>query len=278
MARWKALRSSACVSRSAASMALRRSSTSAATRSVLHEIGVQGGERLPHLKRVLLVDAEDDGLGEAVGLGHEAREMSRNCLRSRPQRHDPLEVPRGVFGVGDFTPISIKFTPRRSPSGSVVVRDDAMDAIRGQEAVRDALREAVLIERIAEIVVGVDVILSPRRRCHPDLGRRLEPFEDFPPVAVVASTAAMTFVNDDEIKEIARILAIKAGTVLVTRDGLVDREIHVAALDRQTAGDLVTGVAKWAEVLCHRIVHQDVAISEKQNLRVPVDPFGIPAC
>ena len=71
---------------------------------VLHEIGVQGGERLPHFERVFLVDAEDDGLREAVGLGHEAREMFRNGLSSSPQRHDPLEVPRRVFGVGDLAP------------------------------------------------------------------------------------------------------------------------------------------------------------------------------
>src|SRR5690606_11887204 len=105
----------------------------------------------------------------------------------------------------------------------------------------------ILIERIAEIVVGVDVILSPRRRCHPDLGRRLEPLEDFSPVAIVARTATMAFVDDDEIEEVARILAVEARTVLVTCNGLVDREIHVATLDRQTAGDLVTGIAKGAE-------------------------------
>src|SRR5690606_14746360 len=110
------------------------------------------------------------------------------------------------------------------------------------------------------------------------LGCGLEPLENFPPVAVVARTAAMAFVNDDEIEEVARILSVEAGTVLVTRDGLVDREIHVAALDRHAASYLVTGVAKRAEILCHRIVDQDVAISEKQDLRVPVHPFGIPAC
>ena len=245
---------------------------------VLHEIGVQGGERLPHFERVFLVDTEDDGLCEAVGLGHEAREMSRNGLRSRPQRHDPLEVPRGVFGVGDLASIAIKFTPRRSPSGGVVVRDDAMDAIRGQEAVSDALREAVLIERIAEIVVCVDVVFPPRRRSHPDLGRGLEPIENLPPVAVIPRAAPMAFVNDDEIEEIPRILPVEAGTVLVTRDGLIDREIHVAALDSHATCYLVTGVAKRAEILCHWIVDQDVAIGEKQDLRVPVDAFGIPAC
>ena len=139
-----------------------------------------------------------------------------------------------------------------------------MDAIRGQEAVSDALRQAVFIKRIAEIVVGVDVILSPRRRCHPDLGRRLEPLEDLPPIAVVPGAAPMAFVDDDEIEEIPRILSVEAGAVLVTRDGLVDREVHVATFDRDAASYLVTSVAKRAEILCHRIVDEDVAIGENR--------------
>ena len=153
-----------------------------------------------------------------------------------------------------------------------------MDAVRGEEAVRDALSQTVLIKRIAEIVIGVDVVLSPRRRCHPDLCRRFKPFEDLPPIAVVPCATPMAFVNDYEIEEIPRILSVETGTVLVTCYGLVDREIHVATLDRQAAGYLVTSVAKWAEILCHRIVDEDVAIGEKQYLRVPVDPFRIPAC
>jgi hypothetical protein len=105
-----------------------------------------------------------------------------------------------------------------------------MDTIRGQEAVSDALRQAVLIKRIAEIVVGVDVVLPPRRRCHPDLGRRLEPLENFPPVAVVSRATPMAFVDDDEIEEIARILSVEAGTVLATREALLRKSPEVRSI------------------------------------------------
>ena len=60
----------------------------------LHEIGVEGSERLPHFERVLLVDAEDNGLGDAIGFGHEPHEVSCNSLRSCTKRYYSLKVPR----------------------------------------------------------------------------------------------------------------------------------------------------------------------------------------
>ncbi len=74
---------------------------------ILDQVGVQGRERPPHFKRVFLVDAEDDGLGEAVGLRHEAREVFRDGLRSCTKRHDPLEVARGIFGIRDFPTVTV---------------------------------------------------------------------------------------------------------------------------------------------------------------------------
>ena len=99
-------------------------------RVLLHEVGVQCGERLAHLARVLLVDAEDDGLGEAVGLLQEVGQVPRDRLRARAQRHDPLEVLGLVFVVGDRAPVAVQVAPRRPPSRRVVVRDVSEEVVR----------------------------------------------------------------------------------------------------------------------------------------------------
>ena len=61
-------------------------------RVLLHQIGVEIVQRVAHLVGVFLVDAEDDGLGEAVGLfqevgevagdGFGARQQERRCARN----------------------------------------------------------------------------------------------------------------------------------------------------------------------------------------------------
>ena len=152
-----------------------------------------------------------------------------------------------------------------------------MNAVRGEEAVGDSLPQAVRIDRIAEIVVGVGVVLTTRRGCHADLKGRLEVVEDFPPVAVVAGAAAMALIDDDQVEEIGVVLPIEAGTIGVAGNRLIDGEVHLPALNRSAAGDLPTGVAKGCEGLCHRIVDQDVAIGEIQNAGSTVLACAIPA-
>ena len=60
---------------------------------LLHQVGVVVVQRAAHLVGVLLVDAEHDGLGEAIGLLQEVGQVAGDRLGARPQRHDALEVP-----------------------------------------------------------------------------------------------------------------------------------------------------------------------------------------
>ena len=152
-----------------------------------------------------------------------------------------------------------------------------MHAEGGEKPVLDALSEAVFIDRIAEIRVGVDVVLAARRGGHADLGCGLEPLQDLAPVAVVAGAAPMALVDDDEIEEVSRVLPIETRPALVAGDALIGREVHVAALRSVTAGDLVTRISEDAEVLRHRVVHEDVAVGEKEHLRPARGALGVPA-
>ena len=242
-----------------------------------HRVRIQRRESLAHLEGVLLVHAEDDGLRVSVRLLEEPRQMPRDRPGPGLQRDHALEFGGVVFGIRDFPAVPVQLALVRPPAGGVVIGDHAVDPIRGEKAVRDALGQAVLVDRVAEVIVGVDVVLPSRRRGHADLARRLEPLQDFPPVAVVAGAAAVALVHDDQIEEVPRILAVQAGAILIAGDGLVDGEIHLAALDRPAPGYLLPRVPERAEVPGHGIVHQDVPVGQEQHSRPAVAALAVPA-
>ena len=109
-----------------------------------------------------------------------------------------------VFVVGDRPAVAIKLVLARPPAGGVPFGDDAMHAIGREEAVVDALPQAVLVDRIAEVEVGVAVVVAQRRRGHAELIGGLEVFEDGAPRAVVAGAAAVAFIDDDQVEEVGR--------------------------------------------------------------------------
>ena len=88
----------------------------------------------------------------------------------------------------------------------------------------------------------------------------------------------MALVNNDQIEEVLRILAVQPWAVFIAGHGLIDGKVHIPALDRPATPDFLPGVAERAKVLCHRIINQDVAVGEEQNLGSPARPFGVPAC
>ena len=151
-----------------------------------------------------------------------------------------------------------------------------MDAVGREEPVLDALLEAVGVQRVAKVGVGVSVVVAKRSRRHAELGGGLEVFEDFAPVAVVARAASMTLVHDHEVEEVRAVLPIEARTVRVARDRLVGGEVHLAA-QHGFALDLVPGVAEGSELLVLRVVDEDVPVGQVEHARPPVFAAAIPA-
>src|SRR5437867_6197774 len=86
----------------------------------------------------------------------------------------------------------------------------------------------------------------------------------------------MTFIHDDEVEEVWRVLTIETGPPLVFGDCLVGREIHLTAFG-SIAFDLVPSVAKRREYLIFRIVHQDVAVGQVEDSWPPVLAGAVPA-
>jgi len=77
-------------------------------RRLSDKVGIQINERLTHFAGVLLVNAKDDGLGVAIRLFHEFRQVPSNCVGSRAQRNGTLEVFGLIFIVGNSPTITIE--------------------------------------------------------------------------------------------------------------------------------------------------------------------------
>ena len=226
----------------AADLALVRCHSADVVGMLLDEVCVQVVERLAHLLGVLLVDAEDDRLGEAVGPAEEVGEVLGDGVGTRAQGDFAFEVLRVVLVVGDLPPVAVALALSRPPARGVHFGDDSMNAVGGEEPVVDALAQAVGVDGVPEVVVGVAVLFAQRSRRHAELVGGLEVVEDLPPVAVVACAAAMALVDDDEVEEVARVLAVESRPRLVFGDGLVDGEVHLAALHDRAALDLEPSV------------------------------------
>jgi len=81
-----------------------------------------------------------------------------------------------------------------------------VDPVRRQEAVVDPLPQAVLIDGIAEVEVGIPVVFPERCGGHPQLKRRGEILQDLPPVAAVAGASPVAFIDDDQFEEVRPVL------------------------------------------------------------------------
>jgi hypothetical protein len=76
---------------------------------------------------------------------------------------------------------AVQVVHARPPTGGVPFGDDPMDTVRREKPVVDALAQAVLVDRIAEILVAVAVVFPLWRSGHAKLVGRFEVFENQPP-------------------------------------------------------------------------------------------------
>jgi len=151
-----------------------------------------------------------------------------------------------------------------------------VDAVGGEEAVVNPVAQAVSVNGIPEIEVGVAVVLAQRRGGQPKLKRRFEPCENVPPGGILARAPSMALVHDDEVEEIGGKLLVEAGPASVFGQRLVNGEIDFPALDHLTTFDLVPGVPERGEHLVLGVVDENVPIREIEDLRASMFPGAIP--
>ena len=134
-----------------------------------------------------------------------------------------------------------------------------------------------MIHGLAEVGVGVHVVLALGRGGQAELHGGGEVIEDVTPIAFVVRAAPMAFVDDDEVEEVRRILAeIGRGVPVLwgaAHEGLEDREeqagvlghlAFLADVGRLDAHHRILGKGGEGVV---RLVGQDVAIGQEQDAR-----------
>ena len=84
---------------------------------------------------------------------------------------------------------------------------DLLQAKWRQKSIIDAVLERVNIDRIAEVGVGVHIVLAPWRGGETELHGGRKVVENATPVALVVRSAAMALVDDDEVEKIWRVVA-----------------------------------------------------------------------
>ena len=75
----------------------------------------------------------------------------------------------------------------------------------------------------------------------------------------------MALIDDDQVEEVRRIFPVQTRSPFVAGDGLVDREINVAAMADLAILDLEPRVAEGRKGLGHRIVNENIAVGEEQD-------------
>src|SRR5207237_524001 len=109
---------------------------------------------------MILIDTEDDRLRKSITLTKKVAQVARNRLGSRPKCNDALEVLGLILVVRNWSAVAIDFVSTRAPAGRVPFCDHPMDAIRREEAVVNALPQAVLVDRVSEVQIRVSVVIA----------------------------------------------------------------------------------------------------------------------
>ena len=232
-----------------------------------------------HAQHVGLLDVLDAEV--LVALEQRLEDGARRDLADAVLEHDIVVVVRVVVdAVLDLPAEEIALALARAPA-LADVRLHVDDAERREEAVVDALPQAVGVDGLAEVVDVRDVGRLLRRGRHADLDGRVEVVEDLAPPTVGFGRAAVTLVDDDEVEEVGPEELAEALFVVFAEELLVEREVDFVRRDRRAVVgcvvDLVDDTCERSEILLDRLVDEDVAVGEVEDflpelcLAQPVD-------
>ena len=230
------------------------------------EVGVGVGQFLAHTFGVLDIDAEDDGFGEAVATLEELGNLLRDKLTAFFDHEVFVEIGAIIATVFDFLAVLVLEALWRAPALSVDVQRDFNDLVGREKAVIDPLLEGVGVKRIAEILGAGGVLGFLGCGGETDVGGFLEVFENFAPLAVLAGTATMALVNDDEVEEAwAELLVGVVVAVRAVGKPLVKREVDVVGGVDLLVLDDGHRVLEVAEVTPDSLVNQRGAVGQKED-------------
>ncbi len=232
-------------------------------------------DEVAHGQRMVLCGAEDQSFLALVDLVHEYLHAVRFAFLDLD---DLVEVGfRVALSTFNF---ALHHKIVRRVDVFVEGSGDLLYPERREKAVIDALPQRVDIDRLAEVGVGVRVLLALRGCGQPELNSGSEVFHDAAPIAFVIGPAAMAFVDDDEIEEVGWILAeVGRGLAILRRtahEGLEDGEEHAGVLWDFAFLANVVGADSFQRVFGKRgegcevvvgLVGEIVAVGEEENTR-----------
>src|SRR5207253_10481478 len=137
------------------------------------------------------------------------------------------EIPGVVNPVLDLIAVAVELPELRAIAFYVAVDMNLDDLVGREKAVADPLLQRIGKDRLAEIIGVGNVFGLLRRGGEADLRRAGKMVEDFPPRRIRRSTATMAFVDDDQIEEAGRELAIELLPVFRPGDRLIEPEIDL---------------------------------------------------
>ncbi len=111
-----------------------------------------------HVQRMFLVHAKNDRLVKAVGALEIFSQVSGDDFCAGEQRNQPLEILCPIQIRRYLAPETVQHTRVNLQSAGIHIRDDAIHPVGRQETIFNALPQAVGVNRVAKIIIGVDVI------------------------------------------------------------------------------------------------------------------------
>jgi hypothetical protein len=115
---------------------------------------------LPHLVSVFLVNTEDDSLIERVRVMQEIGNALGYGLSTSLECHYPFKVTSLIFLIRDLSPVAVEFVFGRMPAGCINIGYNSMNTVGRKEAIVYALSQAVSINRVPEVAVGITIFLT----------------------------------------------------------------------------------------------------------------------
>ena len=143
-----------------------------------------------------------------------------------------------------------------------------LHAVRREIAVLDSLMERVDVCGLAEIVVGRAVHVSPRRGREAKMSRHVEVVQNLPPLALVVRAAAMTFVDDHEIKEVLRKHLVLRLVAVLAKERLEQREVYLPVELQLLPGLVAEALARLEVEALESLVCEDVAVGDEEDARL----------
>ena len=184
-------------------------------------------QSLPHPRSMFLIHTKHDGFLETVvAFLQEIGNLLGNELGAVVNNERAVKILGVVKAVLDLIAVAVYVAPLRPVALDIHIDMDLDHFVRSQEAVLDTLPQRVGVNRAPEIMDIGDVLGFLGRGRESDLGGAGEVIENLPPGCIVGGAAAMTLINDDQVKKARREFPEELLALLRPRDGLIKPQVN----------------------------------------------------